>query len=77
MARMGGDPRAQALQAVLSDLDKKLGMSFFTEERRQWVMSLPVESAEKVVGTAREQRRNSLRTAQGRPRGSQGQLGAG
>ena len=74
MARMGGDPKAQALQVLLSGLDKQLGMSFFTEKRRSWVMSLPVESAEKVVGTANKQHRNSPRAAQGRPRGSQGQL---
>jgi len=74
MARMGGDPKAQALQVLLSGLDKQLGMPFFTEKRRSWVMSLPVESAEKVVGTAYKQHRNSPRAAQGRPRGSQGQL---
>ena len=44
-----GDPRAQALSAQLSSVDKQLGFRFFTEERRSWVMSLPTESGEKVL----------------------------
>jgi hypothetical protein len=45
----GGPPRAQALSAKLSDLDKQFGYTFFNEERRSWVMSLPTESGEKAM----------------------------
>ena len=47
--RLQGDPRAQALSAQLSSVDKQLGFRCVTEERRPWVMSLPAESGEKVL----------------------------